>query len=82
MTNLKPVNMVGRNFFRDIAPCTSRREFLGRFAAGVKSGRLDVTFSYLFDFKMKPRHVTVHLKKSYYDQNYWILVEMNARPET
>ncbi len=77
LTTLAPKNIIGRNFFRDIAPCTNRREFLGRFADGVKNGNLDVTFNYLFDFRMRPRHVKVHLKKSYHDDNYWILVEMN-----
>lgn len=76
LTNLDPKKIIGRNFFRDIAPCTNRREFLGRFIEGTKSGRLDVTFNYLFDFRMKPRRVKVHLKKSYFDDNYWILVEM------
>jgi photoactive yellow protein len=77
LTNLAPQRIIGRNFFRDIAPCTNRREFLGRFVEGVKSGKLDVTFNYLFDFRMKPRRVTVHLKKSYHDENFWILVEMD-----
>lgn len=77
LTNLDPKKIIGRNFFRDIAPCTNRREFLGRFIEGTRSGRLDVTFNYLFDFRMKPRRVKVHLKKSYFDDTYWILVEMN-----
>ncbi|HEX9462735.1 MAG TPA: PAS domain-containing protein [Alphaproteobacteria bacterium] len=77
LTKLVPQDIIGRNFFRDIAPCTNRREFLGRFADGVKSGKLDVTFNYLFDFRMRPRRVKVHLKKSYHDDHYWILVEMD-----
>jgi photoactive yellow protein len=76
LTNLVPGDIIGRNFFRDIAPCTNRREFLGQFVAGAKSGKLDVKFNYLFDFRMKPRRVTVHLKKSYHDEHYWILIDM------
>lgn len=76
LTNLVPRDIIGRNFFRDIAPCTNRREFLGQFVAGAKSGKLDVKFNYLFDFRMKPRRVTVHLKKSYHDEHYWILIDM------
>lgn len=73
-----PQRVIGKNFFRDIAPCTNRPEFLGRFVAGLLSGKLDVRFEYFFDFKMAPAKVSVHLRRSYFDDTVWILVERIA----
>jgi len=70
-----PARVVGRNFFREIAPCTNRAEFLGRFVEGLKSGKLDTQFKYLFDFRMKPTMVSVHLRSSYHDDNVWIVIQ-------
>ncbi len=71
-----PARVVGRNFFREIAPCTNRAEFLGRFVEGLKTGKLDTRFKYLFDFRMNPTIVSVHLRNSYHDDNVWIVIQV------
>ena len=73
-----PATVIGRNFFRDIAPCTNRREFLGRFLEGVKTGRFDVTFQYVFRLRGLSVTVTVHFRNSYFDDAVWILVDWTA----
>jgi photoactive yellow protein len=73
-----PAKVIGRNFFRDIAPCTNRPEFIGRFLEGVKTGRFDVTFGYEFGFPTRPAMVTVHLRNSLFDDAVWILIDWSA----
>ncbi len=75
LAGFDPASVVGRNFFRDIAPCTNRPEFLGRFLQGVKAGRFDVTFRYVFRLRGVPIAVTVNLRSSYFDEAVWILVD-------
>lgn len=75
-----PARVVGRNFFREIAPCTNRAEFLGRFVEGLKTGRLDTQFKYLFDFRMRPTMVSVHLRSSHHDGNVWIVIQAEQVP--
>lgn len=75
-----PARVVGRNFFREIAPCTNRAGFLGRFVEGLKTGKLDTQFKYLFDFRMRPTMVSVHLRSSYHDDNVWIVIQAEQMP--
>ena len=64
-----------RIFFDEIAPCTKRPEFYGRFRDGVEQGDLNTLFEYEFDYKMNPTKVKVHMKKSLTGDSYWILVK-------
>jgi len=47
IVGLSKEGMVGKNFFKDIAPCTFRPEFYGRFREGVRHGNLNVMFEYV-----------------------------------
>ncbi|MGI1679873.1 MAG: photoactive yellow protein [Cellvibrionaceae bacterium] len=75
ITGRKPEDVIGKNFFRDVAPCTCRPEFKGRFEDGVKNDNLNVLFEYVFDYKMNPTKVKVHMKKSITDDTYWVFVK-------
>lgn len=66
--------VVGKNFFREVAPCTNVRGFAGRFADGVARGKLHAVFPYRFDFKMRPRNVTVTLFYSSSTKSAWVFV--------
>jgi photoactive yellow protein len=72
-------SVIGRNFFRDIAPCTRHPSFLGRFLEGRDKGEIDVKFEYVFDFKMEPMLVTVQIRKSITDKHFWLLVDWRER---
>jgi photoactive yellow protein len=64
---------VGLNLFTEIAPCTRRPEFLGRFLDGVKSGHLDAVFQWRFTYKEKATKVWVCMKTEPRTKNtYWI----------
>lgn len=51
LSGLTPERVLGKNFFRDVAPCTSVKEFGGQFAAlrakGV-NGRAKLRFLFTF----------------------------------
>jgi len=54
-------DVVGRNFFLDVAPCTAVREFHGRFQELMDQGRDTVEFDFTFPFALGAREVRIHL---------------------
>ncbi|SEP04217.1 photoactive yellow protein [Aquisalimonas asiatica] len=75
ITGRQPEEVIGKNFFTDVAPCTDSDEFHGRFRKGVESGDLNTMFEYTFDYQMKPTKVKVHMKKALVGNSYWIFVK-------
>lgn len=75
ITGRDPKAAVGKNFFRDVAPCTNRPQFKGVFDQGVKSDDLNTVFEYVFDHQMKPTKVKIHMKKAILGGSYWIFVK-------
>ena len=75
ITGRNPATVLGKNFFRDVAPCTSRPAFKGVFEAGVTANNLNTMFEYVFDYQMKPTKVKVHMKKAISGDNFWIFVK-------
>jgi len=75
ITGRDPKSVIGKNFFRDVAPCTSRPEFKGKFDEGVKNGDLNTLFEYVFDYNMTPTKVKVHMKKALSGDSYWVFVK-------
>ena len=68
-------SVIGKSFFTEVAPCTSTAKFKGAFDAGVKAGDLNTMFEYVFDYKMTPTKVKIHMKKSISGASYWIFVK-------
>lgn len=66
--------VIGRDFFRDVAPCTHLPAFHGRFLDGVRRNDLGVTFGFVFGFD-QPARVEVTLKASRTPDRYWILIQ-------
>ncbi|MGN6580049.1 MAG: photoactive yellow protein [Bordetella sp.] len=75
ITGRNPADVIGKNFFRDVAPCTSKAAFKGVFDAGVKADNLNTMFEYVFDYNMKPTKVKVHMKRSINGGSYWVFVK-------
>jgi photoactive yellow protein len=75
LSNRRAPETVGRNFFRDVAPCTNVREFYGRFREGIERGGLNVSFDYRFAFRMAPRNVRVTLYYSSGTRTVWVFVQ-------
>ncbi|MGM0534394.1 MAG: photoactive yellow protein [Campylobacterota bacterium] len=75
ITGRDPKEVIGQNFFKDVAPCTDSHEFGGKFNEGVRKGSLDTIFEYTFDYKMRPTKVKVHMIKDPGNNSYWIFVK-------
>ncbi|MFT6429862.1 MAG: photoactive yellow protein [Halopseudomonas sp.] len=75
LTGRKAEEVVGRNFFDDVAPCTRSEEFSGRFFEGVKTGELNAAFTYVFDHQMAPTKVRIIMIKSVASDTYWLLIK-------
>ncbi|MGA9392637.1 MAG: PAS domain-containing protein [Candidatus Sulfotelmatobacter sp.] len=75
LAGLTREKVVGKNFFKQVAPCTDVQEFYGRFREGVALGKLHCKFRYRFTFKKNPRNVTVTLFYSDRDKTVWVFVQ-------
>ena len=68
-------DVIGKNFFKDVAPCTNTPKFKGVFDAGVKNDDLNTMFEYVFDYKMNPTKVKIHMKKAINGGSFWFFVK-------
>ena len=81
LAGLSREKVLGKNFFKQVAPCTDVQEFYGRFREGVAAGKLHCKFRYHFSFKCNPIDVTVTLFYSDRNQSVWVFVQpITARP--
>lgn len=75
--------VLGRNFFREIAPCTQCAAFEGRFRQVVATGNR-VKFEFLFDFRFGAQEVTVEIVSIPGENRYYLLINrrsvLPARP--
>lgn len=75
ITGRAAATVLGKNFFRDVAPCTNSPAFKGVFDEGVKAGNLNTIFEYVFDYNMAPTKVKIHMKKAMSGNSFWIFVK-------
>lgn len=75
LANLRKESVIGKNFFKDVAPCTDVQEFYGRFRKGVAEKNLHENFRYHFAFLQNPRDVTVTLFYSGITETVWVFVK-------
>jgi photoactive yellow protein len=63
--NRAAVDVIGRSYFRDVAPCTAVREFEGRFIDFVQTnGARCETFGFFYPFASGHKQVTITMIKS------------------
>lgn len=72
--HLRRDDVLGRNFFTDVAPCTNNRLLYGAFRNGVAAGALDLVIDYTFTYKMAPRAVALHLFLDAGTSTNWLIV--------
>ena len=75
ITGRSAADVVGRNFFTEVAPCTDTPRFRGIFEAGVRADNLNTMFEYTFDYRMAPTQVKIHMKKALVGDTFWIFVK-------
>jgi photoactive yellow protein len=69
----KASDVIGKNFFTEVAPCTDVREFAGRFHEGIAARKLHASFDYVFAFS-PPRNVKVTLYYSGTTDTCWVFI--------
>ena len=72
--------VVGRNFFTEIAPCTNVITFAGRFREGIAREDLNHVFPYLFAFD-PPLEVWIRLYYSRNSRSSWVFVVRREESE-
>jgi photoactive yellow protein len=76
LAKLDAQRVIGKNFFRDIAPCTAVKAFEGRLEDFVASDeRMSVTFDFRFAFAHGPVDVAVTFMKMHGEDTFLIAVE-------
>lgn len=75
LTGRRPEDVIGLNFFNDVAPCTRSDAFSGRFFEGVKTGQFNAAFEYVFDHQMEPTKVKIIMIKAVASNTYWLLIK-------
>lgn len=68
-------DVIGKNFFNDVAPCAKGKKFHGEFLKFAQTGQVNTMLDYEFDYKMKPVKVRIHLKSAPDNQGCWIFVK-------
>ena len=72
----RPVSeVVGKNFFNDIAPCAKGQVFYNHFFRAVADGQVNTMFDYYFDYKMTATNVRIHMKSADTSQGIWIFIK-------
>ncbi len=67
--------VIGKNFFTDVAPCTSVRQFRGAFENAVKRGQLSEIFDFTFRFPEGERKVRIRMISTEHGgRGVWIFV--------
>lgn len=61
LSGRRRADVIGRNFFNDIAPCTRVRRFFGAFQAGVERKVLNEVFDFTFRFPQGTREVRIRM---------------------
>lgn len=75
LSRLAQSAVIGKDFFREVAPCTDVKEFRGRFEQGIADKFLHAKFNYHFAFKQNPRDVSVTLFYSDLTATVWVFVQ-------
>ncbi|MGB8265128.1 MAG: PAS domain-containing protein [Candidatus Velthaea sp.] len=75
LSRLPKDRVIGRNFFRDVAPCSAVVEFQGRFERFVREpGDGAESFAFLFRFPFGQQRVNITFLRSKKTQHIKILV--------
>lgn len=84
LARLDRAQVLGKNFYRRIAPCTATPEFEGRVRAFFSGDQPLDRFAYLFDFKFGAQQVDIELVRVPANDRVYLLVNRRsfAAPRT
>jgi photoactive yellow protein len=75
LSKLSANDVIGKNFFQIVAPCTNNRLFKGKFDYGIAHNALDDEFLYTFTYRLRPTNVAVHLYRDNNSNTNWIFIQ-------
>lgn len=70
-----PGDVMGKNFFNDVAPCAKGKQFHGEFLKFHQTGQINVMFDYKFAYKGANVAVKIHMKAQPDGQHCWLFVK-------
>lgn len=70
-------DVLGKNFFKEVAPCTQVQEFHGRFEEAMQTAGLVANFSFKFPFPGRPREVEISLASFRKEQSQLCLISVS-----
>ena len=74
LSGRKPENVIGKNFFTQVAPCTDVQEFHGRFIDLIEHRAINHEFDFVFTFDPPIRvHITMLYEQE--ENTVWVMVE-------
>lgn len=68
-------DVVGRNFFNEVAPCAKGQVFYNHFFRAVADGQVNAMFDYQFDYKMQRTNVRIHMKSADAARGVWVFIK-------
>lgn len=75
IANRTPEDMMGKDFFNEVAPCAKGKRFHGEFLTFHRTGQVNVMFDYKFAYKGANVGVKIHLKAQPDGQHCWMFVK-------
>ena len=75
IANRTPDEMLGKDFFNEVAPCAKGKRFHGEFLSFHRTGQVNVMFDYKFAYKGANVGVKIHLKSQPDGQHCWMFVK-------
>ncbi|MEM6413387.1 MAG: photoactive yellow protein [Pseudomonadota bacterium] len=70
-----PQDVMGKDFFNEIAPCARGKRFHGEFLKFYKTGQVNTMFDYEFEYKMSAVKVRIHLKNAADSESCWLFIK-------
>jgi len=64
LSGMASSNVIGKNFFREVAPCTSVKNFEGRFLTFISSQEGPESFNFTFRFPGRNTRVSIAFVRS------------------
>ncbi len=68
-------DVVGKNFFNDVAPCAKGQVFYNHFFKAVADGQVNAMFDYQFAYKMETTNVRIHMKSQDAARGIWVFIK-------
>ena len=74
LSGRRPENVIGKNFFTEVAPCTAVRDFHGRFLDLIEHRAVNHEFDFLFTFD-PPVNVHITMLYEQHENTVWLMVD-------